>query len=260
MSGEVYAIACAFFWALSTTLLKSQTERMGVLSLSAWRMVPGLCIYLSVLAVSGRMDTLLRIPPRAVGFLIGGALAGMGLAVFLAERFTWIVLAGALLITAGVYLLAFPRGTVQVSSSADRAVDLRGVGLALAAAAAWSISTVSSRVALNDVDPVIANVVRLSTLVIALFSLLYVRNEITQFRAHGLRPWGITLLAGVLSTGVSSYAFMMALQRAGAAKTSILSSITPLFGVPLSLVLGEKLTGRMIMGTILTMAGVWLIL
>ena len=40
MTGEAYAIACAFLWALSSTLLKSQTDKMGVIPLAAWRTVP----------------------------------------------------------------------------------------------------------------------------------------------------------------------------------------------------------------------------
>jgi drug/metabolite transporter (DMT)-like permease len=54
--------------------------------------------------------------------------------------------------------------------------------------------------------------------------------------------------------------FVLAVQRAGAAKTAVLSSTAPLFALPLAaLLLGERLTGRVILGTLLSIAGVWLV-
>jgi drug/metabolite transporter (DMT)-like permease len=47
-------------------------------------------------------------------------------------------------------------------------------------------------------------------------------------------------------------------QEAGAAKTSVLTAITPLFGVPFSLILRERLSGRTVLGTALTVVGVGL--
>lgn len=290
MSGELYAIACAFLWALSSTLLKSQTHRVDVISLAAWRTVPGLFLYLGLLFFSGKANDVLHLPLRVLALLVGSTLLGLGLGdllyfwsmkliglaramplsatypfftlilalLFLGEQLNWGIVGGAALITGGAYLLAFPRGTGKIRSSAAQRMDLKGMALALVAAICWAVSTVILRLGLEGVDIAVANSVRLSVLVIALFAVLFQRGEIGRIREYGLRSLGITLLAGVIGTGLGTFAFLAALQRAGAAKTSILTSTTPLFGLPFSLVLREKLTSRTLLGTILAMVGVWL--
>ncbi len=290
MSGELYAMACAFLWALSSTLLKSQTHRVEVISLAAWRTVPGLFIYLGLLFFSGRANDILHLPFRTLALIEGSAFLGLGLGdllylqsmkliglarampltstypfftlllalLFLAEPLEWTVVGGAMLITGGAYLLAFPRGRSRIKSSAVQEMDLKGVVLALVAAICWAMSTVMLRLGLEGVDLVVANTIRLSVLVIVLFAVLFQRREMGRIREYGLRSLGIALLAGVIGTGLGTFTFLAALQRAGAAKTSILTSTTPLFGVPFSLVLREKLTSRTLLGTILTIVGVGL--
>jgi len=290
LRGEFYAIACAFFWALSSTLLKSQTSRVGVISLAAWRTVPGLLIYVSLLFLSGRANDVLHLPAGSLALLVGSTSLGLGLGdllyirsmkliglaramplsttypfftlilalLFLGEALSWAVVGGALLITGGAYLLAFPQGSGRIRGTAAREMDLKGVALALAAAFCWAISTVMLRLGLEGVDLVVANSVRLSVVGMALFALLVRRGEAGRIREYGLRSLGIVFLAGTMGTGLGTFAFLAALQRAGAAKTSILSSTTPLFGVPFSLALGETVTSRTLLGTILTVVGVWL--
>lgn len=290
MTGELYAIACAFFWALSSTLLKSQTERMDLISLAAWRTVPGLFICLGLLFFSGKANDVFHLPLRSLALLVGSTLLGLGVGdllylrsmkliglarampltatypfftlvlalVFLVEPLTWAIVGGALLITAGAYLLAFARGSGKTGNPAPREMDVTGVGLALAAAMCWAISTVILRLGLEGVDVAVANSVRLSVLVLALFAILFWRKEVGRIREYGLRSLGIALLAGIAGTGLGTLAFVAALQRTGAARTSILTSTTPLFGVPFSLMLKEKLTSRTVLGTILTVVGVWL--
>lgn len=307
MTGELYAIACAFFWALSSTLLKSQTHRVDVISLAAWRTVPGLCIFLGLLFFSSRANDVLHLSLRTLAPLVGSTLLGLGLGdllyfrsmkliglartmplsatypfftlilalLFLGEQLSLAIVGGATLITGGAYLLAFPRSGGRIrrfgartsaspwpearpAGSVELRMDLKGVALALAAAICWAISTVILRLGLEGVDIVVANAIRLSVLAVVLFAVLFHRGEILRIREYGLRSLGIAFLAGVLGTGLGTFAFLAALQRAGAAKTSILTSTTPLFGVPFSLVLREKVTTRTLLGTMLTVVGVCL--
>lgn len=290
MTGEAYAIACAFFWALSSTLLKSQTGKIGVIPLAAWRTVPGLFIYLGLLLFSGQANEIMHLPPRSLAFLIGSTLIGLGLGdllyfrsmkliglarampisstypfftlvlalLFLSEQFAWTIIGGAVLITAGTYLLAFPKGRRRVDGATARGMEFTGVALALASASCWAAGTVMLRLGLEGVSIAVANSIRMPLLVTVLFAILFQQREIGRVREYGLRSLGITLLAGTIGTGLGTFTFLAALQRVGAAKTSILTSATPLFGVPFSMILGEKLTSRTVVGTLLTVAGVWL--
>ena len=53
---------------------------------------------------------------------------------------------------------------------------------------------------------------------------------------------------------------MIGIQRAGAARTAILSSTGPLFALPLAaLALQERVTRQIAVGTVLSIAGIWLV-
>jgi len=108
----------------------------------------------------------------------------------------------------------------------------------------------------------VANVIRLSILAVILIGIAVRRHQLvlvpTYFRKEGLRTLGVVLLAGIVGMTLGTFVFLAAVQRAGAARTSILTAAMPLFGVPFSLVLGERLTRRAALGTILTIGGVWL--
>jgi DME family drug/metabolite transporter len=291
LSGEAYAIACALLWALSSALLKSQTHKIHVIFLGALRTLPALLIYWGVLLFSGRAAELLHLPLRAWVYLAGSTLIGLvvgdsiyfqsmkliGLSramplsttypfftmllslLFLDEHLGWTVVAGAVLIAAGGYLLALHRGKERLGESeATRRVNAVGVALALSAAVCWSMSTVLLRKGLDEVDATMANVVRLSVLVVALSAMAFKVGQVDRVKGYGLRSLGIVFLAGIIGTGLGTFTFLTAVQRAGAARTSILTATTPLFGVPMSLLLKERPSSRTLVGTGLTMAGVWL--
>jgi DME family drug/metabolite transporter len=293
LPGEAYALACALLWALSSVLLKSQTHKIHVVFLGALRTMPALLIYWGILFLSGRATELLNLPLRTWIYLAGSTLIGLvvgdsiyfqsmkliGLSramplsttypfftmllslLFLDERFGWTVAGGAALIAAGGYLLALHRGRERlVESQAVRRANLIGVVLALCAALCWSISTVLLRVGLEKADTTLANVVRLSVLMVALATMALKLGKIDRIKSYGLRSLGIVFLAGIVGTGLGTFTFLTAVQRAGAARTSILTATTPLFGVPFSLLLKERPSSRTLVGTGLTMIGVWLTL
>jgi DME family drug/metabolite transporter len=182
--------------------------------------------------------------------------------LFLDERITWSIVGGAVLIVGGALLLAFPRGTQSSRQGTDQQLDLRGVALALGAAVCWGASTILLRQGLEGVEVPVANTVRLSILALILWAMVVQRKELRLIggytRGEGLRTLGVVVLTGIIGMSLGTFAYLAAVQRAGAARTSVLTSAMPLFGVPFSLVLGEKLTARSVVGTLLTIGGVWL--
>jgi drug/metabolite transporter (DMT)-like permease len=276
-------------------LVKSQTSKIGIVLMGALRTIPALMVYWGVLIFTGRGRALWSLPLRSWVFLMGSTLIGLvigdlvyfesmkciGLSralplstvypfftiilalLFLDERITWAVVGGAVLIVGGALLLAFPQGIRRVrQAEAERELDLRGVALALGAAVCWGISTVLLRQGLEGVELSVANTVRLSILALVLWAMAAQRKQVRLIggytRGRGLQTLGVVLLAGLIGMSLGTFTFLSAVQRAGAARTSVLTSAMPLFGVPFSLMLGEKLTVRILMGTLLTIGGVWL--
>jgi drug/metabolite transporter (DMT)-like permease len=78
-------------------------------------------------------------------------------------------------------------------------------------------------------------------------------------RAH-LRDAGLLLLALGALTGLSAVLFLAGLKYAGVALTTVLSSTTPLFALPIGYVaLGERVSWRAAGGAALCVAGLSLL-
>jgi len=118
------------------------------------------------------------------------------------------------------------------------------------------------RQGLVGVELPVANAVRLSVLALVLWVMAARRKELhlvrSYMRGDGLRTLAVVMLTGIIGMSLGTFTFLTAVQRSGAARTSVLTSAMPLFGVPFSLILGEKLTARTVLGTLLTIGGVWL--
>jgi len=291
LSGEAYALVCAFFWALSSTMLKSQTHKGHITSLIALRTLPPMLAYWGVLAFTGEIRSLSQIPLSTWLFLSASSIIGMvigdlmylqsmkliGLSramplsttyifitillawALLHEPLTWGILGGALLIAFGAYLLAFPRAIASaVESQATRRANGKGVIWALAAAVCWASSSILLRVGVEGVPVLIANTIRLTVLVVALLPVSFWVGNTRQVGQYGPRALVILFLSGLIGMGIGTFAFVSAVKLAGAARSSVISAASPLFAVPLSLLLKEKPSPRTWVGTALTVLGVFL--
>jgi drug/metabolite transporter (DMT)-like permease len=107
----------------------------------------------------------------------------------------------------------------------------------------------------------VANALRLPVAATLLTAAAYGSGRTSVVRKAGRRSVGIVALTGFFGTGIGSTLFLIGVQFAGAAKAAPLSSLSPLFAVPLSaILLGERPTRRVFVGTLLSVAGVWLVL
>jgi DME family drug/metabolite transporter len=290
MPGEVYAIACAFCWAVSSALIKSQVAKIPIVVVNALQAVPAALIYWALLFFTGRITPFLELSLHAWGFLAGSTvmslvigdmlyfksmkMIGLSRAMplsatypfftmllawsFLNERLDWTIAGGAVLIAGGAYLIAFSQGATRSNpGQLTEKANLIGVALAILAAIFWSVSTVLLRIGLEDVDVIIANVVRLSVLIVVLLPIALAQVNITQIKAYGPRTLSIIFLSSVIGTTLGTFSFLSAIQLAGAARTSILAATTPLFGMVFSFFLKEKPSARTLWGTALTVLGIW---
>src|SRR5262249_55388193 len=172
------------------------------------------------------------------------------------ERITAAVAAGAAVTVAGVILIVSERAPATPEAE-DRPGG--GLGLALLAATAWGVSPVLMRPAIMDVDAVSVQAVRLPFAALALWVTPWTRGAGVGVRRH-LRTAGPLLLGIGVPPALSAVTWVSGLKYAGITVTSVLSSTSPLFAIPIGLVVfGERVSRRAVGGTLLCLGGIVLL-
>ena len=286
MSGEVAAIGSAFLWALSSAMLRGLTSEVPSLALNALRSVVGVLAYGAVILGTGRLaafgdlqagnllflttnlcvgillgDTIYYSSMRLVGVsraltlssiypLLTAVLAGL----FLGETFGPGTYVGFVLCVGGVVLVA--RSGLGEKGSAATTAGGRGVAFALLAACCWSVGTVALRQGSVDMDPYVVNFLRMGGVTVAAGLWARARGELRS--VHRLSWPMVALLVGgaLIGSVVGSVLYLTAVQTAGASKAAVLASTAPLFSVPMSLLMGERLNGKLLVGMAAAVAGV----
>ena len=295
--GEAAGLGSAFLWALNNIVMGRLSARMPPAVVSAFRCLFGALFALLVLVIavavgkSGSVSSVAMVGLVASGVLsigIGDTLyiRGLGtvgvsrafpvsmalyplgtfvLAVgLLGEQVTWRIVGGSLLICLGVVLIARARSAPQAQPTSDvnMSADSPRTGYLFVAVGSllWAVGSVWLRAAADGVAPAVVQAVRLPVATVITFGIAYQAGHSVRLEHYGRGPLALLGFAGFVGTGVGSLLFVLALQEAGAGKTAVLSSTAPLFALPMAvLVLGEKVTASLIAGTLLSIAGIWLV-
>jgi len=78
---------------------------------------------------------------------------------------------------------------------------------------------------------------------------------------YNFRSAAWVAVAGFIGLGLGSLFYIAAVEEAGAGKTAVLTSTMPLFNLPLAVFfLKERVTPRIVLGTITCVAGISLII
>ena len=290
--GELSAIGSAFLWALNGVLLKPLTARVPALRITSLLYLVAAVFIIAIALPLGKAAEASHIPwLQLVGLLLAGcigmgvgdtsyvqSLASLGVskafpistagyillvfllaAVLLSEQMTLTGLAGAVVLLTGIWLIVRSTSNEQVTPA--RSGSLRqGLMFAGLAAICWAVTTTILKLAPVDIDVLAANVFRVPMVALLLTS-VNLRLYGWDFKVYDRRTVGIILLAGITGIAASSMLFLYAIQEAGAAKTAVLSSTSPLFAAGMSLAfLGERMTASVAAGTLLSVVGVWLVM
>lgn len=284
ITGELYALAAAVCWSVAAVFYK---KGIGVGAIPAvlirtfFAMLFLLVLYLTLRG--GHFDFTLA------GFLflnlggllrliLGGAAYMKGLenisvsrfipilftfplltillsAILLNERIRPQVVAGTLLIVAGVWMLS--KGH---SSGNEKNIKL-GVSVAVLAAFLYAFSIVATKTGLKDVDPLQSALISMP-IPLALLYVAYSINSgpisVFKFKREAYFLLG---LGGIAGMGFGSYFFFMSLTLIGAAKATGLAAITPFISSMIAVVtLREKINKTLILGMGATVAGILVIL
>jgi drug/metabolite transporter (DMT)-like permease len=151
----------------------------------------------------------------------------------------------------GVAVAVAPRPAM-----APAAVPWFGIMLVLIASATWACSTVWLRTLTEDTSLIVVNAVRIPVTALFLSSIAYGRGAM-DLRRYGTGELGLIAFAGLIGAGVGSLLYVYALDEAGAGRSALLNSLSPVFALPIAaLFLKERITALMVAGTVLALAGV----
>lgn len=289
MTGELSALVSAFTWALVSVLLRKLQYRTSALPLNALRCVVAAVLAALAAIATGRLHEFETISTPALLYLSASVLVGMGLgdtlyffslkllgvaraiplsnaypifaavmaAAFLGEPVTGRLVAGTILVVAGVILVMIPGRVLLEPPRPEQARDERlGVILVLMASVSWASATSLVKIGAQEVDGLTATALRLVVASAALLLAAAFGRPGFQFREYRGAQ-----LAGVVGAGagsaISAVTFLLAVQLIGAAKTATLTSTAPLFAVPLSVLTGERLTWQIVLGSLISVVGIW---
>jgi drug/metabolite transporter (DMT)-like permease len=148
------------------------------------------------------------------------------------------------------------RSVSDVQPKARLPVDLRANGSAAAAAVLFGASVVAVRVAVRDVPPVSLAVLRFGQgglLLVAILLVVAPRHLRTSWER--LRLFG--LLGGVLFV-LFPLTFNIGLQHTEASRGAVMLATMPIWSALLGRIVGERLSGRQVVGVGLSVVGIGL--
>jgi drug/metabolite transporter, DME family len=289
--GIVLGLSSAFIFSTTSLAIKAHADNVNPLSFNVFRMTVGSIFTIALLPFFVGMDLLAQTPPSAVivltissivGIAIGDTLyfwslnkLGASRAIPLAATYplyTWLIaipllgeqitinaLIGTGLVLAGVYLLS-PTGEAAliVDGRTRRYAVLASIGAALC----WSVATTLLKIGAHESPHVlIVNAVRMpvAALVGSCVAQLYGGTQVWSGIDRKNLP-RLTAIA-LYGSGIGLIVWTLAVDMAGAARAALLNSTAPLIGVPLSAIfLRERITPKVIAGTLLAVWGIWMIL
>jgi O-acetylserine/cysteine efflux transporter len=281
-------------WAFTSVLLASQAGRLRPLLMSAIRSLTASLILIGLLIATSGLVQL-----REMTFITGISMAGSGIigqavgdtlyinalgflgvsrtfpitnsaypfltfllaVLLLGEDVAWTLPIGGALIVGGITWIVIEQRRADAED--DVKVELvRGLAFAVCAALAWATATVWLRGQQGNLDAIGAASLRIPAASMAVWlTIAMTRTGEQPLRRLTRRSVAIVSLAGLLGTGLGSILFIYAVAEIGASKTAFLTTSAPLFALPMGVMfLSEKLTPRVLLGTAVTIAGIWLVL
>ena len=286
---EFYAISCAFLWASSSFIVRTQSTTMTPAVMNAircaaagvvfWVLLPfnasvadfaALSALLAALLIGSIVvnivlgDTFSLVSIRAIGLSRSMPLAGtfpVTTMIFeyllLGEAAGADLIVGAGLIVVGTYFLSRSRAGAEDSGDLTSRQLRVGVGFALAASVMWGLGTVLLKPVLEEVSLLVTNAIRMPAAVALLILLRIIPSERRLLRRITWRNIAYLVASGLIGMALGSYLFLAALQELEASRVVTLLAISPLFGMLLSvLFLKEKVGLDVVAGMVLCFAGV----
>jgi drug/metabolite transporter (DMT)-like permease len=287
--GTAIGLFCAMLWAISTNIYKSQSEEATPLAISALKMW-GALVFMSIIVILPFRATPFYVPAENMIFLIASVTIGLviGDLVYLTSQerigvsyafpianiypiLTYIVaiflvndtiiisrFVGILIAIIGVTLISREHAKDNELNGITK-FDALGIGFSFLAALCWAFGSVFLQIGVVNIDPIDANFIRL-LFGGAIFIPLFLGATKRGMALPSRRATKIVLAAGFLGMTMGSLLYTYAVKLIGAPVSALLGSTSPLFAMPISVVLlKERFSYRSIVGVLLTVLGVMLV-
>ncbi len=293
MLGAGIALLTSLAWSISSICVKLVADKINSLVINTLRTWVGSVLLISLIFVTGRYQAFSHIPWVSLVYVVVSGVLAMAIGdtiyiksvalldvsiafplsqcsfillailaaiLFLGEKFTWITVAGAILVIIGIYLMTSSRIGRGYSVEKKR-INPKGLFFILIAVMAWTGATILLKIGVTGVDPFIAAALRISTsAIVLLFFLSRLGKGLVLIRRISRKNLVLVATAGLLTYGVAAVGYISAIQMIGAGKTVLLTAVAPIFALPFSiLILKEKPTRFTIIGVIISVVGVWLV-
>ena len=175
-------------------------------------------------------------------------------AVFLGEKIFFSLILGAIIGIVGIWFISSGK-----KEETGKYSFTMGIIYAISASLSWSVGIILYKILIEGLNPIVVGTWKLVFLfLISSPSLLLARypSEI-DFEGKAIK---YALIGGVFGVGIGDWFFYISMDNVGAAFSAALTTSSPLLSLLLaSVFLGEKVTYRKTVGTILIVIGIILI-
>ena len=287
--GTTLGFLAASMWAISVVVYRSQSDEIRPLAIGSikmwvafglmaflvtlpWRStaywVPAesiiyLALSVSLGAVAG--DTILFMSQERIGVSYAFPIA-MSFPVltyilailFLDDEISAIRFLGTVIAVVGIILISREQNGEQDEYGNSR-LDILGICMALFTMVCYSVGTVLLDLGVTGVDPIDANFVRILIGSIE-FIPIYVLASQMGMPKPTWRATKIVAIAGFFGMALGSVLYVAMVKYIGASMGSVVGSTSPLFAVPVSMILlKERPTRIALLGIVITIIGVILV-
>ena len=178
----------------------------------------------------------------------------------LGEPLTERYFVGVLLVIGGVYFVTQPpKG--ELTADLEMSSRRIGFGLAFLAALCWTFGTLTLRLGLSEIDAISANSVRYAFAILFLGLMSSRNGSVRKIGKYKRQTVKVVAIATIFNVMLGSLFWVDSVKFAGATKSATLTATAPLFALPFSIkFLGESFSWKILLGTFLTIFGVWLVI
>jgi drug/metabolite transporter (DMT)-like permease len=286
--GILAGLGCGLNWAVTSLLVRTLLARMTPAGIGAIRATGGGAMLMAIALVAGEGPAMLRAPLWVVLSLAIAIVVAMGVGdtlffrsmeelgitraltlsllnpllttltgiVLYQEPLTLVRLAGIGLVIGGLVLIV--SGKEQRDAATGRA-NRRGLQLVFTAAGCWALAATVVKPALREVPVLAGTALRIPMAAAVLWLTPWTRGTVAAVR-ESTPPERRRLVALCLLNAFGSILFTIAIRSGGVAIGNALASTSPLFAIPLEiLVLKKHPSRRTIAGAALTVVGIALL-